>query len=57
MMMIIINIINNYLKDAFTNSDLVEAHTMQYLILYLVLYSMNVGFLEMDKQIRWETKI
>lgn len=55
--MMIINIIINYLKDAFTNSDLVEAHTMQYLILYLVLYSMNVGFLEMDKQIRWEIKI
>ena len=47
----------SYLKDAFTNSDLVEAHTMQYLILYLVLYSTDVGFLEMDKQIRWETKI
>jgi hypothetical protein len=47
----------SYLKDAFTNSDLVEAHTIQYLILYLVLYSTDVGFLEMDKQIRWETKI
>ncbi len=57
MVMMIINIIINYLKYAFTNSDLVEAHTMQYLILYLVLYSMNVGFLETDKQIRWETKI
>ena len=57
MVMMIINIIINYLKDAFTNSDLVEAPTMQYLILYLVLYSINVGFLEMDKQIRWETKI
>ena len=57
MVMMIINIIIYYLKDAFTNSDLVEAHTMQYLILYLVLYSMNVGFLEMDKQIRWEIKI
>jgi hypothetical protein len=30
---------------------------MQYLILYRVLYSINVGFLEMDKQIRLETKI
>ena len=57
MVMMIINIIFNYLKDAFTNSDLVEAHTMQYLILYHVLYFINVGFLEMDKQIRCETKI
>jgi hypothetical protein len=31
---------------------------MQYLILlYYVLYSIDVGFPEMDKQIRWETKI
>lgn len=43
MVMMIINIINNYLKDAFTNSNLVKAHTMQYLILCLVLYSMNIG--------------
>jgi hypothetical protein len=50
-------IIINYLKDSFNNSNLVEAHIMQYLILYHVLYSINVGFLEMDKQIRWETKI
>jgi hypothetical protein len=62
MMMIIIIIIIiitiiNYLKDSFINSTLVEAHIMQYLILYHVLYSINVGFLEMDKQIRWETKI
>lgn len=57
MVMMIINIINNYLKDAFTNSNLVKAHTMQYLILCLVLYSMNIGFLEMDKLLRWETKI
>jgi len=34
----------NYLKDAFTNSDLVEAHTMQYIIVYHVLYSIGVGF-------------
>jgi hypothetical protein len=57
MVMMIINIIIYYLQDAFTNSELVDAHTMQYLILYLVLYCMNVGFLELDKQIRWETKI
>ena len=50
MIIIIIIIINNYLKDAFNNSDLAEAHTMQYLILlYHVLYSINVRFLEMDK--------
>ena len=55
--MMIINIINNYLQDAFTNSNLVKAHTMQYLILCLVIYSMNIGFLEMDKLLRWETKI
>jgi len=54
MMMIIII---NYLKKAFNNSDLVEAHTVQYLILYHVLHSSNVGFIEMDKQIRWETQI
>ena len=51
MVMMIINIIFNYLKDAFTNSDLVEAHTMQYLILYHVLFHSG-GILEMDKQIR-----
>jgi hypothetical protein len=44
MIIIIIIFIINYLKDAFNNSDLVEAHTMQYLILYHVLYSINVGF-------------
>jgi hypothetical protein len=44
MIIIIIIFIINYLKDAFNNSDLVEAPTMQYFILYHVLYSINVGF-------------
>lgn len=55
-MAMMIIIIINYLKDVFNNSDLAEAHTMQYLILlYHVLYSINVGFRK-DKQIRLETE-